>query len=105
LLPIGVDEVAARVGMIVTIEDQINIEVVDRWSEPITEIVCGVRADRVVGGTMECTMEGKDRPLRLIAVFGNGGLEEFAMLIPVVVFAADIEMQDVIVDKPVRAAR
>src|SRR5699024_1736231 len=35
LLPLGIDEEAARVGMIVTIENQVDVKVVDRWSEPI----------------------------------------------------------------------
>ena len=36
-----------------TIEDQIDINVVDRWPKPVPDIVCGLRADRVVGGTVE----------------------------------------------------
>src|SRR5699024_5033372 len=65
--------------------------------------VVGCTRCRVVGHTVQRAVEREHGPVSVIAVFGDRGLEELTVIVPVPVFGTDIQMQHIIVFEPVGA--
>src|SRR5699024_9395415 len=100
LVAVGIDHEAARVRVVVAGQHDVNIEVVDDRAEAITNVVGGTRC-RVVGHTVQRAVEREHGPVSVIAVFGDRGLKELTVIVPVAVFGTDVQVQYTVMFEPV----